>query len=168
MKKMKNLLLLWVLLAIAVIIMSVNDFQLMPGKTIEVVDSAAGNVLFACPAADMQFDGVAAQLLLLKKGLIIVFSFFAMLWLAVTAWLIYQALLKDKFEKKSFELPIFLGKFLVFTGIAAIVLINSPNHFHRVNIKGMPGAWVLCENNSPGAKPVRKDLISAGFGRASK
>ena len=159
--KPKNLLLLWVMLAIAIIIMATNEFQLMPVKQIELADSVAASTLFVCPAADPEFDNIAREISLFKSPLSIIFMFFAMLWAAISTWTMYQALLKDKFEQKSFELPIFLGKFLLFAGIAVALLMYSPNRFRRVSVQGMSEQFVLCENNSPGAKPVRKGAVNA-------
>lgn len=160
--KIKNLLLLWVLMAIAIIVMSIHNFQLVPGTPIELADSVAGNALFVCPAADIEMDNTAANLTRFRTPLLVIFSIFFMLWIAILGWMIYTALLKDKFEKKPFELPIFLGKFLLFIFILVLIMMKSPNHFRVVRIKGSPDNWVMCENNSPGAKPVRKDAVSAG------
>ena len=161
--KPKNLLLFWVLLGIAVIIMSANNFQLRPAAPITLPDSARATALFVCPAADLQFDRAALQLAKFQRALSIIFIFLVILWIAISAWVVYMALLKDKYEDKSFELPKFLGKFLLFAFIIITIVLKTPNHFRAVFVKGSVEKWVLCESNSPGAKAVKKDAL----GRAS-
>ena len=158
--KIKNLLLLWVLFAIAIIIVSNYNFQLMPGKPVILPDSAKGFALFVCPAADAGFEEAARQLGMFKDILFIVFMFLLMLWAAITGWTLYQSLLKDKFEKKSYELPIFLGKFLLFAFMIAMVVLKTPNYFRTIQLAGSDDKWVLCESDTPGARAVKKDAVS--------
>ena len=158
--KPKNFLLLWALLGIAIIIMSVNGFQLKPGRPLMLPDSAMGTALFVCPAADVQFNGAAAQLGRFERPLTIIYMFLALLWAAITGWVLYQALLKDKYEDKSFELPKFLGKILIFAPIIVVIALKTPNYFRSVFVRGSVEKWVLCESNSPGAKAVKKDALS--------
>ena len=159
--KPKSLLLFWVLLGIAIIIMSVNNFQLRPVAPATLPDSARATALFVCPAADVQFDNAAANLGRFQRALSIIFMFIVLLWVAITGWVMYQALLKDKYDDKSFELPKFLGKFLLFSFIVATIVLKTPNHFRSVFVKGSVEKWVLCESNSPGAKAVKKDALAA-------
>jgi uncharacterized protein with PQ loop repeat len=160
----KNFILFWALLGIAVIIMATNDFQLEPGKVVEVIDSAAPTTLFVCPIPDADYDSIAAHLIQFRQPLGIVFAFFLMLWIAILSWAIYQAMLNDKVDKKSFEAPVFLGKFLLFLFILGVVFMRGPNNLRQVKVQGFAEPMVLCENDSPGAMPVKKDWISAkGF-----
>jgi hypothetical protein len=159
----KNLLLLWCLLGIAIIVMSMNGFQLRPHPAMELADSVAGQALFVCPAADAGFESVAKELGTFRGGLSVAFTFFAILFAAVTAWAVYTSLLNDKFDKKNYGIPIFLGKNLLWVFILTTILLHTPNYFRRVFVQGQDGAWVLCERDTPGARAVKKDsLFSPG------
>ena len=163
---MKNLLLFWILLAIGIIIMSMNGWQLMPGTPVPLPDSALGQALFVCPAAHSEFDDIAAQIFSVRHIIYTVFIFFGLLWLSITGWTLYQALLKDKFVKKSFELPIFFGKSLLFAFVLITILMWGPNSFRTVTVRGSDAKWVLCQSDSPGARAVRKEAVF-GAGKIS-
>jgi hypothetical protein len=155
--KGKGFLFMLVFFGIAIIIMAINNFQLSRVSPIFLPDSVAGNALFVCPAADTAFDMTAAQVAEFKKPLSIIFMFMALLWVAITGWVLYQSMLLDKFERKNFETPIFLGKFLLFAFVIAMIFMHGPNYYRAVEVAGAEGKWVLCENNSPGARAVRAE-----------
>ncbi|MDR3208992.1 MAG: hypothetical protein LBT45_04070 [Rickettsiales bacterium] len=159
--KIKNLILLWCLLGIAIIVASTNGFQLRPSQPIALSDSVAGTALFVCPAASPGFESAAKELGVYRQALSIAFMFLALLWAALTAWAVYVSLLNDKFEHKPYEIPIFLAKFLIFSFVLAIIMLKTPNHFRRVFVQGAEGAWVLCERDTPGAKAVRQEAVFA-------
>ncbi|MDR1071646.1 MAG: hypothetical protein LBL21_03330 [Rickettsiales bacterium] len=160
--KKANLLLLWCLLGIAIIVVSTNGFQLRPSPPITLPDSVAGQALFVCPAASAGFESVAKEISVYGRALSIAFMFLVFLWIAITGWVVYNSLLNDKFERKSYDIPIFLGKFLLFSFVLATVLMKTPNHFRRVFVSGAEGAWILCESDTPGAKAVRSGAVFSG------
>jgi hypothetical protein len=160
MKKI-NFLLLWVLMAIAVITVSSNRFQLRPGKPAQVPEAQLASALFACPAADKQFDSMAATIKKYRGGMAITYSALVLLWIFLIAWVLYQALVKDKFDEKDWSLPIWLGKFLAFLPVIWVISNYSPNNFRNVSINGTNADWVLCERDSPGARAVRAASVSA-------
>ena len=157
-----NFLLLWVLLGITIIVMSLNNFQLTRPTVVSVPDSSIGSILYVCPIEDKDFDLLARQLGSHGKGLSIAFTFIVILWIAILLWTLYQSLLKDKFERKSYDLPIFLGKFLLFGTIIVLILMRTPNHYRAVLLEGSNSRWTLCENNTPGAKAVRANAVTVG------
>lgn len=160
MKKM-NFLLLWALMGIAIIVMTVNHFQLRPNPPISLSDSAMQQALFVCPANDVGFAKFATQITAVKGPLSIIYTFIAILWILILGWVIYNSMLADKFERKSYDLPIFLGKFLVFSFVIATILMYTPNHFRTVSIAGTTEKWTLCEADTPGAKAIKKDAVSS-------
>jgi hypothetical protein len=83
-----------------------------------------------------------------------------LLWFANLFWILYNSLLKDKFERKSWDFPIFLGKILIFSFMIGTVLMHSPNHFRNVAITGAGDKWVLCERDTPGARAVQSAALS--------
>lgn len=161
MKGIKNLLLLWVLLAIGIIVASTNHIQLMHIKPLALPESMASQALFVCPAFDPGAASSAVSAQKLKGGFQILFMFGVILWIAVTGWTFYQSLLKDKFEKKSWDLPIFFAKMIIFGTILLTIILNSPNHYRTVYVNGSNSEWVLCENNTPGARAVKADALRA-------
>jgi hypothetical protein len=157
--KGKGFLLILVFFGIAIIIMATNNFQLSRVNPMVLPDSVAGNALFVCPAADTAFDKVAAQIAGFRKPLSIIFMFMVLLWAAITGWAVYQSMLVDKFKQENFTTPIFLGKFLLFAFVFAMIFMHGPNYYRAVEVAGADGKWVLCENNSPGAKAVRAEAV---------
>jgi hypothetical protein len=158
---MKNLIVLWLLMGIGITVASLNGLQLTHTAPIVLSDSVASQALFVCPYADSSFDGIAAGTLASHRLLSIIYMSLLLLWVGNLLWILYNSLLKDKFERKSWDLPIFLAKILIFSFMIGTVLMHSPNHFRRVSITGAGDKWVLCEKDTPGARAVQSAALSA-------
>lgn len=145
---------------IAIIVASSFGLHIFPIAPIHVLpDSVAGHALFVCPAANSMFDEIARQLSYLRNSLSVVFFFIFILWLAMIGWSLYQNLLKDKFEEKSWQSITFLGKTLFWITLIITVLMHAPNHYLRVTLDGAGGEFVLCESNNPASRPVHNNAV---------
>ena len=87
------------------------------------------------------------------------FLFALMLLIVVWAWAMYQNLLKDKFNRDSFKTPWAMTKALFWAVVIILLMIKTPNYFRTVYVRGDNTAYVLCENNTPGARAVRADAV---------
>ncbi|MFA7188157.1 MAG: hypothetical protein WC137_01630 [Alphaproteobacteria bacterium] len=149
-----------VLAIIAIIAASSFGIHLFPTAPIHVLpDSVAENALFVCPAAQSIFNEIAKQLSYLRNSLNVVFFFIFMFWVAMIGWSLYQNLLKDKFEEKSWESIKFLGKTLFWVVLIITILIHTPNHYRRVTLDGASGNFILCESNNPASRPVLSSAV---------
>jgi hypothetical protein len=155
--------LLLIFAIIAIIVASSFGLHILPIAPIHnLPDSVVVSALYVCPAASETFDIIAAQLSYIRNSLTIIFFFVLMIWVAMIGWSLYQNLLKDKFEEKSWQNIIFLGKILFWMTIVITILMHSPNHYRRVSLRGATGEFVLCESNNPGARPVRAVAVDRG------
>jgi hypothetical protein len=146
---------------IAIIVASSFGLHILPVAPIHnIPDSAADAVLYVCPAADFAFDETARQLSYIRNYLMIAFFFIFMIWAAMAGWAVYQNLLKDKFEEKSWQSIVFLAKILFWMTIVLTVLMHAPNHYRRVSVRGETGNFVLCESNDPASQPKQADAVS--------
>ncbi len=154
---------IWAIMAVAaIIIMSSFNLHLFPAATpIPVPESAAGTALYVCPVASSTWDNIARGMGMFSTQIIIGFIFVLMLILAVWGWAMYQNLLNDKFDRKSFSNPWSYTKMAFWAGVVVLILMMTPNHFRRVTISGASGEWVLCENNTPDARAVRASAVHA-------
>jgi hypothetical protein len=151
---------LLVVLIIAIVVASSFGLHILPIAPIHnLPDSVAAGALYVCPAASETFDLIAAQLSYIRGSLMVAFFFVFMIWIAMIAWSLYQNLLKDKFEEKSWQNIIFLGKILFWITVVITILMHSPNHYRRVDLRGASGEYVLCESNNPAARPVREVAV---------
>ena len=148
---------------IAIIVASSFGLHIFPTAPVNVLpDSIADSALYVCPAANSIFDEIARQLSYIRNSLTIVFFFIFMLWIAMIGWSMYQNLLKDKFEEKSWQSIKFLGKILFWITIIITILMNAPNHYRRVSLNGANGEFVLCESNNPASRPVHSKSVHSG------
>ncbi|MDR1696627.1 MAG: hypothetical protein LBR41_00170 [Rickettsiales bacterium] len=122
-------------------------------------DSVADMALYVCPRADAIWDEIARMLWQIRTPLTMAFFFGFLICVAIFAWAFYQAFLKDKIEEKNFKTGIFLAKMLGWAALIFTILIWSPNWFRTVHLRGAEGEYVLCEMNTPGARPVRADAV---------
>ncbi|MCL2017442.1 MAG: hypothetical protein FWG80_01540 [Alphaproteobacteria bacterium] len=159
-----HVLLISTLAAITIVVMA--TFDIAPGGFVGIKpashnlpDSVAANALFVCPVADPTFDEIARELSRFRKQLNMIFLFSFMFILAVASWAFYQNLIKDKFEKKSYNLTFFLAKALFWVTLAITILLHSPNSYRIVGIKGSNEKFVLCESDTPGSRPVRSSAV---------
>lgn len=152
-----------VLAIIAIIVASSFGLHIFPTAPIHILpDSVADAALFVCPAASETFDEIARQLSYARNSLTIVFFFVFMIWLAMIGWSFYQNLLKDKFDEKSWQSIIFLGKTLFWMTIIITILMHSPNHYRKITLRGANGDFVLCESNDPASRPVHSAAVHSG------
>ncbi len=149
-----------VLAIIAIIATSSFGIHLFPIAPIHILpDSVAEQALFVCPAAQSMFDEIAKQLAYLRNSLNVVFFFVFMLWIAMIGWSLYQNLLKDKFEEKSWQNITFLGKTLFWIVLIITILMHTPNHYRHVALDGVSGDFILCESNNPASRPVHSSAV---------
>ncbi len=154
---------MWAIMALtAIVMMSEFNLHLFPAaKTVSVSPSMAGTELYVCPAASSTWDSIAQTMGTFSDYIIIGFFFAVMVILFVWGWAMYQNLLNDKFDRKSFSNPWKYTKLAFWSAVIVLLLLATPNHFRRVNITGATGEWVLCENNTPGARAVRATAVQA-------
>ncbi len=161
MNKKPGLLFTVCLLAIIVLAVSFNmDFggnapiHLQPGvdpdKVLYVCPVDAKGALFQFSTA-LQAVGKYAYLLFAFMVLVLVFS-----W----GWALYQNLLKDKFSADVYKNPWDLTKVVFWMAVIFYVLIMTPDHFRRVEVRGHGTNWVLCDNTSDGAKAILPKNVS--------
>jgi uncharacterized membrane protein (DUF485 family) len=157
---MKSGLVFSALAIIAIIVAASFGLHILPVAPIHnLSDSIANSALYVCPAANHTFDQIARQLSYIRNPITIAFFFILMIWVSMIGWALYQNLLKDKFEEKSWESIIFLGKILFWLMIVGTILLHAPNRYRQVGLKGVAGGWVLCEFNDPASKPVRAAAV---------
>lgn len=154
---------MWAILALtAIVMMAEFDLHLFPAtKTVTVPDAFVGTELYICPAASSTWDNVAEMMNMFSDYILVAFFFALMVLLFVWGWAMYQNLLNDKFDRKSFSNPWKYTKLAFWAGVIVLLLIATPNYFRRVNVTGAAGEWVLCENNSPDARAVRATAVQA-------
>ncbi len=112
------------LAVIAIIVASSFGLHIFPIEPIHnLPDSVTSNALYVCPAASFTFDEIAKQISYIRNSLMIVFFFVFMIIIAMTGWALYQNLLKDKFEEKSWQSIVFLAKTLFWITIVITILI---------------------------------------------
>lgn len=75
------------------------------------------------------------------------------------SWALYQNLLKDKFVRDAYKTPWEFTKLLFWAVVIITMLTMTPNHFRTVHLDGASGDWILCDNNTPGARVVRADSV---------
>jgi len=92
---MKNGVLLFGVLIIAIVIMTLYDFQLRPGTAAPVPPGAEAYALYVCPI-ESAFDSGAVTWQRMEQGVNIALLSFLMLTLMVYRWITYVALVKDK------------------------------------------------------------------------
>lgn len=121
-----------------------------------------GKVLYVCPVENMTFDSLAKSFSVLSKQVYLLFTF-AMIVLAFSwGWALYQNLLKDKFSADVYKNPWSLTKIFFWAMVAVTIIMTTPNYFRKVHvhIKGHTYDYVLCENNSTGARPINQRAVT--------
>lgn len=151
---------IFAIVALTAIVMAASfGIQLIPGTPVQFPASAAGHVLFVCPIADSTWDAIAVTMRPGLRYITIAFFFGIMVLLFNWGWAMYQNLLADKFEQKKFSTPWKFTKFVFWAAVIVTILAATPNHFRTVHIRGADGGWVLCDQDSPGARAVRADAV---------
>lgn len=156
---MKPTMMFAIVLLTSIILMTTFNITLSPTEPLTVSAAAAPNALYVCPAASNTWDTLAQGFAQLTKPLIIGF-FFAIIVLAfMWSWALYQNLLKDKFVRDAYKTPWEFTKLLFWAVVIITMLTMTPNHFRTVHLDGASGDWILCDNNTPGARVVRADSV---------
>lgn len=158
---MKRTMMLSIIMIILIVLMTSFDLTLSPTKPLELSPEVAAQALYVCPAQSMLWDIMARNLQMFKKPVLIMGLFASMVLMATWAWALYQNLLKDKFSRDAYKTPWGFTKLLFWAIVIIIMLMATPNHFRTVRVQGDDRTWVLCENNTPGALPVRADLVQS-------
>ena len=109
-------------------------------------------VLYVCPAADSAWTHVSRSFSLINKYAHLLFFFAVFVLIFSWGWALYQNLLKDKFNDEAYKNSWELTKMIFWVAIVYTVLVWTPNHFRRVEVRGTSEQYVLCENTSTGAK----------------
>ena len=156
---MKPTMMFAVIMIAIIILMTSFDLSFVPNAPIKLSATVAPNALFVCPVAGSFWGKLANGFQVLRRPALIVFLFSIMLLIVVWAWALYQNLLKDKFSRDTFKKPWEYTKLCFWAGMIVILLLFTPNHFRTVHVTGIQGDWVLCESNTPGARPVREAAV---------
>jgi len=157
---MKNGVLFFGLLIIAIVIMTVYDFQLRPGAIAPVPSGQEAYALYVCPL-ESAFDPATVTWQRVERGVNIALLSFLLLTLMVYGWITYVALVKDKVTEKTYEIPSLMLKILIIAFVVSRLLANTPNYYKAINVRGQDATFVLCDSTSPGARSVRHDAVSA-------
>ncbi len=157
---MKPTMLFSVIMITAIILAASFGLHIQPIDPLyKLSEEVAANALYVCPAASSVWDSVAIGLRPFIRYINMAFFFAAMLLVFSWSWALYQNLLKDKFEKKSFDNSWAMTKAIFWIAIVVLILIWTPNNYRKVHVAGAPGAYVMCEANTPGALPVKADAV---------
>ena len=156
---MKPTMMFAIILMTSIILMTVFNITLSPTEPLAVSATVAPNALYVCPAASNTWDLLAQGFALFTKPLVIGFFFAVIILVFMWSWALYQNLLKDKFGRDAYKNPWAFTKLLFWAVVIITMLTMTPNYFRTVHLTGASGNWVLCENNTPGARAVRADSV---------
>ena len=156
---MKPLMLLAITVLAAIIIVTSFDLQMAPVEALQIPANLAGNILYVCPTTSPSWENAARAIAPFTHYITIGFFFAVIILMFMWGWALYQNLLKDEWKQETYSNPWKFTKFLFWAGVIVIIVSMTPNHFRTVRIDGAPGQWVLCENNTPGARAVRANAV---------
>ncbi len=156
---MKPTMLFAIVMLAAIVLISSFGLQFAATTPISVPENMAGSVLYVCPMASSTWDSVAKSLEPFVRPITVGFFFAAMLLMFSWGWALYQNLLKDSFKRESFKNPWAFTKMWFWAGIIILLAVATPNHFRAVHLSGVPDQYVLCDNDTPGARAVRADAV---------
>lgn len=156
---MKPTMLFAIVMLAAIVLISSFGLQFAATTPVSVPENMAGSVLYVCPMASSTWDSVAKSLEPFVRPITIGFFFAAMLLMFSWGWALYQNLLKDSFKRESFKNPWAFTKMWFWAGIIILLAVATPNHFRAVHITGVSDQYVLCDNDTPGARAVRADAV---------
>lgn len=143
-----------------IILMAAFDFSLDGSRAPHISESVIANALFVCPATNSFWDAMAAGFGAFSRYILMGFFFAAIVLVFMWGWALYQNLLKDEFKKDMFSKPWTFTKMLFWTGVIVLLVINTPNHYRKVQVSGRSGDFVLCESVSQGAIAVPADSVT--------
>ena len=156
---MKPTMLFAIVMLTAIVLITSFDLQFGVSTPIAVPESMVANVLYVCPTASGPWDAVARTLVPFTRSITIGFLFAAMILLFCWGWALYQNLLKDSFKRESFKNPWAFTKMWFWAGVIVLIATLTPNHFRAVHLTGDTSSYVLCDNNTPGARAVRASAV---------
>lgn len=160
---MKPNLFLSIMILIVIVLASAFNLHILPLDPIrQLGDSVAASALWICPKNSVVFDEISKILFMFKKQITIGLFFCLMLLMATAGWSLYQNLLKDSFDPKLYKNVWGFTKLLFWVVVIGLILMYTPNHWRSVKLRGLPGEYVMCENNQRGAVPVRSDAVIPG------
>ncbi len=144
-----------------VLLMASFGFSLDSPTPMVLPESMRGEAIFVCPAASSFWDALAHGFGRFSHFLLI-FFFFGMIVLAFFwGWALYQNLLQDKFKREDFAKVWGFTKILFWAGVILVIVLHTPNHYKRVEIRGATGEYVMCENTSDGVRAVPINLVES-------
>lgn len=144
-----------------IILMATFDLSLDGRTPTPIPESVIDTSLFICPAVSGFWETMSAGFGAFSRYILIGFFFGAIILTFMWGWALYQNLLKDEFKKDMFSKPWGFTKLLFWAGIIILLVINTPNHYRKVQVSGRTGVWVLCESTSTGAITVPADSVHA-------
>lgn len=157
---MKPTMLFAIVLMTAIILASSFGLHVMSIDPIySLSKEVAGSALYVCPTTSSSWDSIARTI---RPGMFyinIIFFFALMLLMFNWGWALYQNLLKDAFKEAAFKNVWGFTKVLFWAMIIVTILNWTPNHFKNVHVQGVKGEWILCEENTPGAMPVKSEAV---------
>ena len=154
--------LLFAVVVFAIIILAAS-FNMNLGGNAPVHLKAGVNpdtILYVCPIGESNWDTFATAFSMWRQQIYMFFVFAMIVLLFSWGWALYQNLLKDKFSDDVYKNPWGLTKMFFWAGVVCTVLAMTPNYYRRVHVNGNNQQWVLCENTSEGARPVRASAVS--------
>ena len=156
---MKPTMLFAIVMLTAIVLITSFDLQFGVSTPVAVPESMAANVLYVCPVASGTWDAVARALMPFTRSITIGFLFAAMILMFSWGWALYQNLLKDSFKRESFKNPWAFTKMWFWAGVIILMMALTPNHFREVHLTGSTSSYILCDNNTPGARAVRASAV---------
>lgn len=157
---MKPMLMGAIMMIAAIAIAATFGLTMGGGDVITVPAAFVGQELYVCPAESSIWNQAATAIRPFLYYITIGFFFATIVLMFAWGWALYQNLIADKFKRDSFSKPWQFTKMLFWVGVIVIIVAATPNHFKTVHIAGAQGEWILCENNTPGARAVRADAVS--------
>ena len=156
---MKPSMIFAIVMLTAIVLIVGFDLQLDPRAPIALADDMAARALYVCPAAHSTWDGLSTSMRMFTQHIFIGFFAAAIVLMFTWGWTLYQNLLEDKFKRTSFTKVWQITKLWFWGLIILIIAAATPNYFRRVTVDGASGTWVLCDNNTPGARAVPADKV---------
>lgn len=156
---MKPTMLFAIILMTSIALMSAFNITLSPTEPINLAADVAQNALYVCPVKDSTWTTIANAMSHFKRPMTIGFFFAVILLCFAWAWALYQNLLKDKFVRDAYKTPWSATKLLFWATIIISMITFTPDYYRTVHITGARGDWVLCENNTPGARAVNANAV---------
>ena len=118
------------------------------------------NVLYVCPiGSESAWGQFSTALHAVGKYVWLFLAFMVLVLMFSWGWALYQNLLKDSFKRESFKNPWAFTKMWFWAGIIILIMALTPNHFREVHLTGSTSSYVLCDNNTPGARAVRASAV---------